>query len=147
MTFYVETRWYRAPELLVSSKSYTTAIDVWSVGLIMAELILRKPFLRGDSTKKQIKLIFELLGTPNQAYIDSFSDEKVKNNLVKVTKETGPKKGIPFESIFKSTSKVGLDLLKKLLTFDYRERISVEQALKHEFFSDLHSDEDEVFLH
>ena len=52
MTFYVETRWYRAPELLVSSRKYSAAIDVWSCGLIMAELYLRKPFLKGDTTKK-----------------------------------------------------------------------------------------------
>ena len=52
MTFYVETRWYRAPELLFSYKNYTTAIDMWSVGCIMAELFLRKAFLKGDSTKK-----------------------------------------------------------------------------------------------
>lgn len=51
MTYYVETRWYRAPELLVSFKNYTPAVDMWSVGCILAELLLRKPFLRGDSSK------------------------------------------------------------------------------------------------
>jgi serine/threonine protein kinase len=50
MTYYVETRWYRAPELLVSFKNYTPAVDMWSVGCILAELLLRKPFLRGDSS-------------------------------------------------------------------------------------------------
>lgn len=50
MTFYVETRWYRAPELLVSFKNYTPAVDIWSVGCIMAEMLLRRPFLRGDSS-------------------------------------------------------------------------------------------------
>jgi len=50
MTYYVETRWYRAPELLVSFKNYTPAVDMWSVGCILAELLLRKPFLQGDSS-------------------------------------------------------------------------------------------------
>jgi serine/threonine protein kinase len=54
MTYYVETRWYRAPELLVSFKNYTTAVDMWSVGCILAELLLRKPFLRGDSSIRYI---------------------------------------------------------------------------------------------
>jgi len=46
-----------------------------------------------------------LLGTPNEAYITSFSDEKVQSNLRKVIKETGPKSGIPFENLFKNASK------------------------------------------
>lgn len=50
MTYYVETRWYRAPELLVSFKNYTPAVDIWSVGCILAEMILRRPFLRGESS-------------------------------------------------------------------------------------------------
>ncbi|CAD8109272.1 unnamed protein product [Paramecium primaurelia] len=143
MTYYVETRWYRAPELLVSFKNYTPAVDMWSVGCILAELLLRKPFLRGDSTKRQVKLIFELLGTPNEAYIQSFQDEKVQNNLRKVIKETGPKQGIPLEQLFKNASKNALDLLRKLLTFDYRQRITVQQALEHPYLAQLHFEADE----
>ncbi|CAD8159530.1 unnamed protein product (macronuclear) [Paramecium tetraurelia] len=143
MTYYVETRWYRAPELLVSFKNYTPAVDIWSVGCILAELLLRKPFLRGDSTKRQVKLIFELLGTPNEAYIQSFQDEKVQNNLRKVIKETGPKQGIPLEQLFKNASKNALDLLRKLLTFDYRQRITVQQALEHPYLAQLHFEADE----
>ncbi|CAK76330.1 unnamed protein product (macronuclear) [Paramecium tetraurelia] len=143
MTYYVETRWYRAPELLVSFKNYTPAVDMWSVGCILAELLLRKPFLRGDSTKRQVKLIFELLGTPNEAYIQSFQDEKVQNNLRKVIKETGPKQGIPLEQLFKNASKNALDLLRKFLTFDYRQRITVQQALEHPYLAQLHFEADE----
>ena len=58
MTYYVETRWYRAPELLVSFKNYTPAVDMWSVGCILAELLLRKPFLRGDSSNFFILMKF-----------------------------------------------------------------------------------------
>ncbi|CAD8071893.1 unnamed protein product [Paramecium sonneborni] len=143
MTYYVETRWYRAPELLVSFKNYTPAVDMWSVGCILAELLLRKPFLRGDSTKRQVKLIFELLGTPNDNYIQSFQDEKVQNNLRKVIKETGPKQGIPLEQLFKNASKNALDLLRKLLTFDYHQRITVQQALEHPYLAQLHFEADE----
>ncbi|KAM3136216.1 hypothetical protein pb186bvf_011675 [Paramecium bursaria] len=143
MTYYVETRWYRAPELLVSFKNYTPAVDMWSVGCILAELLLRKPFLRGDSTKRQVKLIFELLGTPSEQYIQSFPDEKVQNNLRKVIKETGPKQGIPLESLFKNASKNAIDLLRRLLTFDYKQRITVQQALEHPYLSQLHFEADE----
>jgi serine/threonine protein kinase len=64
MTDYVATRWYRAPELLLSWKEYACSVDVWSVGCIFAELLRRKPFLPGSDTKNQIELIFDIIGTP-----------------------------------------------------------------------------------
>lgn len=51
LTDYVATRWYRAPELLLSCKDYNESVDVWSVGCIFAELLRRKPFLPGSDTK------------------------------------------------------------------------------------------------
>ena len=65
LTEYVATRWYRAPELLLSANSYTTSVDMWSVGCIFAEMLQRKPFLPGTDTKNQIELICEYLGTPD----------------------------------------------------------------------------------
>ena len=57
LTEYVATRWYRAPELLLSANHYTTSVDMWSVGCIFAEMLQRKPFLPGTDTKNQIELI------------------------------------------------------------------------------------------
>lgn len=54
LTEYVATRWYRAPELLLSAMHYTTSVDMWSVGCIFAEMLQRKPFLPGTDTKNQI---------------------------------------------------------------------------------------------
>ena len=54
MTDYIATRWYRAPEVILSWKKYTTAIDVWSVGCILAELLTRKPLLPASSEEEQI---------------------------------------------------------------------------------------------
>lgn len=54
MTDYVCTRWYRAPELLMGSNNYTTSVDMWSVGCIFAEMLQRKPFLKGTDTKNQL---------------------------------------------------------------------------------------------
>ena len=54
LTEYVATRWYRAPELLLSAQHYTTSVDMWSVGCIFAEMLQRKPFLPGTDTKNQI---------------------------------------------------------------------------------------------
>ncbi|CAD8065443.1 unnamed protein product [Paramecium primaurelia] len=143
MTYYVETRWYRAPELLIGYQNYNSAVDIWSVGCILAEMILRRPFLRGDSTKHQIKVIFELLGTPNEQYIQSFPDLKVQQNLRKIIQEYGHQNGIGLNQIFGHINQDLLDLLKGLLKFDHRDRLTAVQALKHSFLQILHSEEDE----
>lgn len=65
MTTYVITRWYRAPELLLTSSHYTAAVDVWSVGCILGEMLGRRPLFRGDSVINQMALIVTALGTPS----------------------------------------------------------------------------------
>jgi serine/threonine protein kinase len=67
MTSQVVTRWYRAPELLFGAKEYSYAVDVWAVGCIFAELMLRTPYVAGDSDMDQLTKIFHALGTPSEA--------------------------------------------------------------------------------
>lgn len=62
----VVTRWYKAPELLFGSTHYTHAVDVWAVGCVFAELMLRKAYLPGDSDLDQLKKICQALGTPSK---------------------------------------------------------------------------------
>ncbi|RKP24823.1 kinase-like domain-containing protein, partial [Syncephalis pseudoplumigaleata] len=66
MTSQVVTLWYRAPELLFGARDYASAVDMWSVGCIFAELMLRTPYLPGDSEMQQLDLIFKALGTPTE---------------------------------------------------------------------------------
>lgn len=66
MTCQVITRWYRPPELLYGARYYSTAVDIWSVGTIFAELMLRIPYLAGESDMDQLKTIFRALGTPTE---------------------------------------------------------------------------------
>lgn len=66
MTSNVVTRWYRAPELLYGARHYTAAVDIWSVGIIFAELMLRTPYLPGKSDADQLDITFRALGTPNE---------------------------------------------------------------------------------
>jgi cyclin-dependent kinase 7 len=61
------TRWYRAPELLFGARDYESAVDIWSIGCIFAELMLRTPYLPGDGEIQQLDLIFKALGTPTEA--------------------------------------------------------------------------------
>jgi cyclin-dependent kinase 7 len=62
----VSSRWYRPPELLFGCRYYSTAVDIWSVGCIFAELMLRTPYLPGESDMDQLKTIFRALGTPTE---------------------------------------------------------------------------------
>lgn len=65
LTHQVVTRWYRSPELLFGARLYSTGVDIWAVGCIIAELLLRVPFLPGETDLGQLSKIFEVFGTPS----------------------------------------------------------------------------------
>lgn len=71
LTDYVATRWYRAPEILLGSNKYTKGVDMWSLGCILAELLLGKPVFPGTSTLNQLDRVMELIGRPTQDDIDA----------------------------------------------------------------------------
>lgn len=60
------TRWYRAPELLFGSEQYGPSVDIWAVGCIFAELMLRTPYFPGENDIDQLGKIFAALGTPTE---------------------------------------------------------------------------------
>ncbi len=66
LTDYVVTRWYRAPEVVLLASEYTKAIDVWSVGCILCELVGRKALFTGKDHLDQIKKIIEIIGMPGE---------------------------------------------------------------------------------
>jgi len=66
MTEYVATRWYRAPEILLGSHKYSKAVDIWSVGCILGELVNKKAIFPGTSTNNKIEKVMELLGKPKK---------------------------------------------------------------------------------
>ena len=71
LTDYVATRWYRAPEILLGSNNYAKSADMWSVGCILAELLLGKPFFPGTSTLNQLDRVMEITGRPSSADIEA----------------------------------------------------------------------------
>jgi mitogen-activated protein kinase 15 len=71
LTDYVATRWYRAPEILLGSNKYTKGVDMWSMGCILAELILGKPFFPGTSTLNQLDRVLEITGRPRPEDIEA----------------------------------------------------------------------------
>ena len=70
LTEYVATRWYRAPEILLGSQTYTKGVDMWSLGCILGEILLGKPIFPGKSTLNQLEIILDFTGKPSQEDID-----------------------------------------------------------------------------
>ncbi|KAJ5070351.1 mitogen-activated protein kinase [Anaeramoeba ignava] len=139
LTEYVATRWFRAPEIILSWKEYTKAIDVWSVGCIFAEILGRKTLFPGRNYIHQIELIVELIGTPSVEEIDTFQNEAAKEYMMKVPK----KQKQPFSKLYTNADPLALDLLDKMLTFNPDKRITVDEALKHPYL-ESHYDPDEA---
>lgn len=134
MTDYVVTRWYRAPELLLSCEDYTAAIDVWSVGCIMCEILGRKPVLPGKDYVHQLKLIIELLGQPSDGDMHFIKSSRARK-FIKELPRTAPKK---LASIYPDANPMALDLVSRMLKFDPVKRISVADALAHPYLAPLH---------
>ncbi len=77
MTEYVATRWYRAPEIMLSFQSYSKAIDMWSVGCILAELLGGRPFFKGRDYVDQLNQILHFLGTPDERTLQRIGSPRV----------------------------------------------------------------------
>lgn len=127
-THQVVTRWYRSPELLFGAKNYGTGIDMWAVGCILAELLLRVPFLPGETDLGQLSKIFETLGTPTD---QDWPGMKDLSDFVEFKKF--PR--IPFHEIFSAAGDDLLDLLEKLFLYCPIKRINSTKALQHPYFS------------
>ena len=140
MTEYVATRWYRAPEIVLGSNIYSKAVDMWSVGCILGELIVGKAIFPGKSTVNQVERIVHLLGRPKEedlAHICSQSDWSIFENL-------NAKKKYSFANFFKGASKEAIDFLRKTLEFNPKKRMSVEEALAHPLVAQFRSEEEEI---
>jgi len=140
LTDYIATRWYRAPEVILSWKQYTGAVDVWSIGCILAELMRRKVLLPAASEQEMMNMIIDLLGTPSNDLIDLIDDDDNRQFMRQLPK----RKGADFRELFKGwPNDDAIDLLERMLTFDPSKRITIEEALAHPYMKNLHFEEDE----
>ena len=162
MTKHVATRWYRAPELILI-QPYTAAVDMWSLGCILAELLSmqvgncpgyedRKPIfpggtcypLSGDGEFKygdrfeQLNVIFSVIGTPCDEDLEAIGEA---NSYVATLKKTP---GKTLESIYPDSDPAALDLLKRMLLFNPAKRITAKVALEHPFFQGVRNEEMEM---
>ncbi|KAF9108217.1 Cyclin-dependent kinase catalytic subunit [Mortierella sp. AM989] len=130
-THEVVTLWYRAPEILLGSRHYSTAVDMWSVGCIFAEMITRMPLFPGDSEIDELFKIFKIRGTPNERIWPGVQE-------LKDWKSSFPQWGRePMGNVLPQLSPDGLDLISQMIEYDPARRISAKRALLHPFFNDL----------
>ncbi|KAM3719561.1 Cyclin-dependent kinase [Dirofilaria immitis] len=127
----VVTLWYRAPELLLGVKEYSTAVDMWSCGCIFAEFIKLKPLFPGKGEMDQINKIFTDLGTPNDNLWPGYSSLPGPRKTSFEHHDAGElEKKFPANLV----DERGLEFIKELLTYDPAKRISAHEALTHDWF-------------
>ncbi|RCH89031.1 Mitogen-activated protein kinase, partial [Rhizopus stolonifer] len=146
MTHYVVTRWYRAPEIMLSRNSYDKSIDIWSLGCIFAELLGRKVLFKGTDYVDQLHKIVGILGLPKDT---SFWDNSssVTEYIRSLRDESGlppPEESIDFSLLFPDTPPEAIHLLQNLLCLDPSKRMSASQGLEHPFVAAVRDASEEV---
>lgn len=129
---YISSRPYRAPELIFGATEYTPAIDLWSSGCVIAELVLQQPIFAGDSSLEQIVEIIKVLGTPNKSQIIAMNPEYTEYRFPVIKPES-------WDKVFKGKNmpKEFMDLISKMLMFAPDKRTKPIYLLGHPFFDDL----------
>ena len=164
LTKHVVTRWYRAPEVILKNDIYSFAIDIWSAGCIFAELMTmiadngspedRQPLFPGvadhflspnhnnaspnnrfnKTANDQLSKIFEVIGTPPDEVLEDLLDDE---ETLEYAKSFPRQAGVNFKTMYPGTGDRGIALLKRMLEFDPRTRISADEAIKDPYFDDV----------
>jgi cell division cycle 2-like protein len=134
LTQLVVTLWYRAPELLLGTPNYGTEVDMWSVGCIMGELLLKSPILPGTNEVDQLSRIFNLCGLPEEKSWPAFYRLPNAPSL-KLPREQRSKQAFD-RARFPFLSSAGVDLLSSLLSLNPDHRPTAKEVLDHEYFSE-----------
>ncbi|CAJ0847953.1 2277_t:CDS:10 [Entrophospora sp. SA101] len=132
---YICSRYYRAPELIFGATNYTTNIDVWSTGCVMAELMLGQPLFPGESGIDQLVEIIKVLGTPTREQIKTMNPNYMEHRFPQI-------KPHPFAKVFRArTPPEAIDLISRLLEYTPSNRLTAIEAMCHPFFDELRNPE------
>ncbi|XP_064807643.1 mitogen-activated protein kinase 12 isoform X2 [Oncorhynchus masou masou] len=140
MTGYVVTRWYRAPEVILSWMHYTQTVDIWSVGCIMAEMLSGKPLFKGNDHLDQLTEIMKVTGTPTQEFITKLQSQDAKNyvkSLPKVQKKD-------LQALFSTVNPQAVTVIERMLLLDPESRVTAAAALALPYFSEFREPEEET---
>eukprot|EP00300_Choanocystis_sp_HF-7_P012021 c17711_g1_i2.p1 GENE.c17711_g1_i2~~c17711_g1_i2.p1 ORF type:complete len:263 (-),score=48.10 c17711_g1_i2:91-879(-) len=130
----VITRWYRPPELLLGARNYGPEVDIWSVGCIFYELLLRKPLFPGKDDTDQLEQIFLVCGSPTPTSWPGFLDLPQAKNI-EIEADGKPRHQNTLRQAHqKIIDPIALNLLEQMLALDPSRRISAAQALDHDYF-------------
>ncbi|KAJ9539413.1 hypothetical protein OSB04_032146 [Centaurea solstitialis] len=128
---YICSRYYRAPELIFGATEYTNAIDMWSAGCVLAELLLGQPLFPGESGVDQLVEIIKILGTPTREEIKCMNPHYTEFKFPQI-------KAHPWHKIFnKKVPSEAIDLVSRLLQYSPKLRCTALEACTHPFFDDL----------
>lgn len=130
-THEVVTLWYRAPEILLGSKHYSTPVDIWSIGCIFAELVMKRPLFPGDSEIDELFRIFRVLGTPDE---DLWPGVTQLPDYKPTFPHWAPK---ALGEVITGMDPAGLDLLAQTLVYEPSRRVSAKAAMNARYFDDL----------
>ncbi|KEG08160.1 putative protein kinase, putative,cdc2-related kinase [Trypanosoma grayi] len=136
----VMTLWYRAPEVLLGDNHYLPAVDIWSMGCVMAELAKGSPLFAGDTSISQLFAIFQILGTPSEATWRGVSSLPHHNVDFPQWRPT------PLSDVIPTLDPAGVDLLQQMLVYDPRQRITAYDAMRHSWFDDVRQEKSDVAL-
>ncbi|XP_030651005.1 mitogen-activated protein kinase 15 [Nomascus leucogenys] len=140
LTEYVATRWYRAPEVLLSSHRYTLGVDMWSLGCILGEMLRGRPLFPGTSTLHQLELILDTIPPPSEEDLLALGS----GCRTSVLHHLGSRPRQMLDALLPpDTSPEALDLLRRLLVFAPDKRLSATQALQHPYVQRFHCPSDE----
>jgi len=139
---YTTSTWYRAPEGFFPSMGYTGAVDIWSTGCIMAELILGKIFLKSveqqgftEPKKEQVKMIFDKIGTPTLPFIQKMKSNSDRDFYRSLSPIIARKASM--DRLFPTTVEPeAIDLMEKMFIIDPEKRITAAEALNHPWFKE-----------
>ncbi|XP_051502042.1 MAPK/MAK/MRK overlapping kinase-like isoform X1 [Myxocyprinus asiaticus] len=130
-TEYISTRWYRAPECLLTDGHYSQKMDMWSAGCVFFEIFSLTPLFPGRNELDQVNKIHDVLGAPDGALLQKFKQSRAMRF------DFPPRKGCGISQLIPHCSAVSLSLLHQMLTYDPDERISARTALQHSCFREL----------